>query len=160
MGMMVFDTVGLVQVVVHDDGAPDAATWSAYVAETRQLIARVSGDISKLTALIISDRGVPSGDQRAEFLRLLDGHPLRSSIVSRSVLVRAAVRSVNLFNRAMRPFSPEALSDALDHISVPSARRRELLSSLARLAPRIPSAHTLREVIGANATGSALAHGP
>jgi hypothetical protein len=147
MGVMVFDCVGLLQIVVHDDGPPDHATWTSYLEQSRQLLERAAADHAGMTALIISDRGVPSTEQRAEFLRLLNGRQVPVALISRSVLIRAVVASVNLFNPAMRSFSPDKLTAALSHVGVDPARHRELHSSLRRLAPRIPTAKTLREIV-------------
>ena len=147
MGAMVFDCVGLLQIVVHDDGPPDDDTWSTYMAQTRQMLQRAGGDYGSMAGLIISDRGVPTPDQRAEFLRFLSGHHLRASLISRSVLIRAVVASVNIFNPAMRSFSPDKLGPALRHVGLAPTRHREVLSLLTRLAPRIPTAKTLRDLL-------------
>ncbi len=147
MGAMVFDCVGLLQVVVHDDGPPDDATWTGYMAQTRQMLQRAGGDYASMAGLIISDRGVPTPDQRADFVRFLNGRQLRASLISRSVLIRAVVASVNIFNPAMRSFSPDNLTAALCHVGLAPARQREVLSLLTRMAPRIPTARTLRDLL-------------
>jgi len=152
MGAMVFDSVGLLQIVVHDDGPPDDVTWSSYMAQTRQMLQRAGGDYASMAGLIISDRGVPTSVQRAEFLRFLNGQHLRASLISRSVLIRAVVASVNIFNPAMRAFSPDKLEAALAHVGLAPARNREVLSLLKRLAPRIPTARTLRDLLAGPAS--------
>ena len=161
MGAMAFGASGLLQLVVHDEGAPDAASWARYMEECRQWLQRAGGDYTRMTALILSDRGVPTRDQRAEFMAFLKGHQVRSALVSRSVLVRAVVASVNLFNPAMRSFSPHQFSAALRHLQFPPTRQKEVLAALQNLAPRIPSARGLRELLDAeqkNAVALPMAH--
>ena len=157
MGAMAFGGIGLLQLVVHDEGAPDAASWSHYMTESRQWLQRAGGDYARMTALILSDRGVPTRDQRAEFMAFLNGHQVRSALVSRSVLVRAVVASVNLFNPAMRSFSTHQFSAALRHLQFPPARHKEVLAALQNLAPRIPTARGLRELLDAEQRNAAVA---
>jgi hypothetical protein len=149
MGAMAFGGIGLLQLVVHDDGAPDASSWARYMEECRQWLQRAGGDYARMTALIVSDRGVPTRDQRAEFMVFLNGHQVRSALVSRSVLVRAVVASVNLFNPALRSFAPNQLSAALRHLQFPASRQKEVLAALQTFAPRIPTAVGLRELLDA-----------
>jgi hypothetical protein len=97
--------------------------------------------------LMIWDGGGPDVMQRAQLLHAVQHQPFRSSVVTPSGDVRAAVEALRIFNPEMRCFSLGELADALRHLGLGSRHLRELAVLLQRLARDVPGAAGVPKVL-------------
>lgn len=100
-------------IVVHALAAPTADEWDQYLRDCERWTPQIIG------VLIETHGGAPSADQRRAMRDMADRTgPIvyRTAVVSSSLLVRGITGAINLFNRHIRAFRPEALDEAIAHM--------------------------------------------
>lgn len=118
--------------LVHSQRNPKDEEWSRYLADLHRWVSVVRG------VLVVSEGGGPtSGQRRAmhETFRLTN--TMMTAVITESLFARGVVLAMNLWNPAIRAFSPVTIERGLDYIKVPTDERPSLLAEVARLRERL-----------------------
>lgn len=135
-----------VVIAIHNALPPEPEEWARYVEFLREL---VQSEPTATRGLTFTDGAAPTAGQRAQLNAILRAQRvgrLPGSIVSDSVLVRAAVSALSLVVPAVESFSPKNLRGALNHIGV--VRREDmaaLMKYVRELGDAVTGQRTLKE---------------
>ena len=120
MKTMAFRYTDGLLLVAHGAQAPSESDWSGYLRYCEHHMPRTCR-----RTLVRTRGGGPDAAQRKRAQQLITTisqgivEPLRVAVVTDSTLVRGIVTALNWFNPHTRAFAPDALSQALDYLSVP-----------------------------------------
>jgi len=116
-------------VLVHGKENPTDQDWDLYLEDLRQQAARANC----IRTLVFTEGGGPDGFQRNRLNQILEGRPTRAAVLSNSVLARAVVGILAVFNPQIRAFSPDDSGVALAYLQVPFGQYGEVLQTIAEL---------------------------
>ncbi len=121
-------TCGDFLVVVHGRLPPSTREWNDVIATYR-----AHPNVGVVRVLVYSDGGSPNAAQRADLTSAITNRSLLTSVVTSSVLARAAGTAIAWLLPGLRIFSPSDLDKALEHIGAGSTDRRLLRDAVDQL---------------------------
>ena len=126
MKNMVFEAVGDLVVVVHNENPPADSEWDAYLAAgTRGIVVP--------RFLVFTLGGGPTMAQRRRVLDGLKGRPAKAAVVSENAFVRSIVFALSVFNRGVKVFAPGSISDAYVYLGISERESVKVAKVLRKL---------------------------
>ncbi|NUP10870.1 MAG: hypothetical protein HOW73_32905 [Polyangiaceae bacterium] len=108
-------------VCVHGNLAPSSSEWAKLVR-----MYRAHPSLADARTLVYTDGGAPNAAQRADLSAVIGPSKMLTSIITHSVIARAAGTALTWLNPGLRVFSPADFDKALDHIGALGIDRRTL----------------------------------
>jgi hypothetical protein len=121
-------TCGNIVVVVHNTLPPLSHEWSHMIEVYRR---HPNPDL--LRCLVFTEGGSPTAAQRADLTTALPNKKMPVSVVTQSVLARAAGTAIAWLVPHLRIFSPNDFEKALDHIGAAGADRKIIRDTVDQL---------------------------
>lgn len=115
-------------VVVHNALPPLSVEWNNVIDVYRSY---PGGEA--LNVLVYTDGGSPTAAQRADLTSAMAHRKMQVSVVTQSVLARAAGTAIAWLVPGLRIFSPTDIEKALDHIGAAGVDRRILKDTVDQL---------------------------
>ena len=115
-------------VVVHNALPPLGSEWNHVIDVYRNYPGADS-----LNVLVYTDGGSPTAAQRADLTSAISSRKMQVSVVTQSVLARAAGTAIAWLISGLRIFSPADMEKALDHIGANGVDRRILKDTVEQL---------------------------
>lgn len=125
-------------VLVHGKQSPNDADWNDYLSVLRREASRT--DFIK--TLVFTDGGGPDGGQRKRLNDVLAGRATRVCVLTSSIIARAIVGTLAVFNPKIRAFSPDHAGLALAFLQVPVERYRGIRQTIAQLRTQLDTSDT------------------
>ena len=140
-----FDIVDQVMLIVHADVPPSDSDW------TRLQVVRDANRAKLRSTLVIAPpRASINAAQRADVVKFMKETDTSVAVLTDSALVRGLAMAVGFLGVKVRAFAPNALTAALNFLTVPESRHtifirrvdalRAQLASAARLSVAPPKA--------------------
>jgi hypothetical protein len=130
-------TCGNYVVVVHNALPPISSEWNHMIEVYK---GHPSPDV--LRCLVFTEGGSPTAAQRADLTSALPNRKMMVSVVTQSVLARAAGTAIAWLVPGLRIFSPNDFEKALDHIGAVGVDRRILRDAVDQLRRELVTANT------------------
>jgi len=121
-------TIGNIVVVVHNTLPPLAHEWNHMIEVYK---GHPLPDL--LRCLVFTEGGSPTAAQRADLTTALPNKKMPVSVVTQSVLARAAGTAIAWLVPHLRIFSPTDFEKALDHINVTGVDRKVIRDVVEQL---------------------------
>src|SRR4051812_6501622 len=115
-----FRTIGTLLVLRENLHAPTEDDWNAFLRELHGLRPRMK----EMRAIVFTDGGGPTTDQRKRLRDVIEGHPIHTAVVTDKVTVRFIISSIALFNKTIRTFSWKEVGDAYSWLGLGAADQR------------------------------------
>jgi len=112
-----FRLEGNVLILRENSLAPTEDDWAAFL---RQLQA-VRPRMNDMRAIVFTDGGGPSTDQRKRLSRVIGDAPIRTAVITDRASIRFLISSIALFNKTIRTFSWQEVRLAYSWLGLPSA---------------------------------------
>ena len=117
-------------VFVHGSLAPSQVEWNQVLD-----LYRGHPNLASAKTLVFTEGGAPSAPQRAELSSVLGKIPMRTAVMTSSIIARTAGTALTWLNPGFRVFSATDFDGALEHLlASPGDRRtlRDLVDELRR----------------------------
>jgi hypothetical protein len=120
--------IGNFTVTVHNALPPLPAEWAEFVE-----VHRTHPNPDQLRCLVYTEGGSPNAAQRSDLTAALPHKKMKVSVVTTSVLARAAGTAIAWLVPNLRMFSPADFEKALDHISASGIDRKLLRDAVDQM---------------------------
>ena len=152
MGNLVTAVHEGVLVVVTNALPPTTETWDAYMEQLRKQFEVARG--APVGLLIFAGGGTPDASMRTKLRQAIAQRPIRTAIVSDSVMVRGVVGIISLFVPSSIPFAPREWAKALAHVGYPADRVAQLRLALRPLYAEVKGCAPLAPLLDEPAAAS------
>ncbi len=133
-GTLAFELHDSVMLLVHRREAPTDPEWDVYIGECKRLLEEAP---SGLRALVVTEGGGPTVDQRRRLNEMLAGRAARAAIISESIMIRGIVTAMSWWNPLIKSFRKQELEPALAYVQLPLADLPHILARLDALRASI-----------------------
>jgi len=130
---LMFQFAGELAILVHGELPPTDDEWGAWLDSLEQRVEKMRKGSPR--CLVIADNVAPSPKQRVALNKLVQkfGAPVPTAVITHSVAARGVVSILGWFNSAIRAFSPNELTEALQYLSIDLAQREDVLTRILRM---------------------------
>jgi hypothetical protein len=126
---MVVRRVGTMLLLRQNAETATADEW----AHLLTVLISLREELPKLKIMVRTDGGGPSPDQRRSLERALAGTPARVAVVSDHLKVRFVTSTLALFQKDLRSFLVQELSQAYEHLGMSDTERRHAERALTEM---------------------------
>ncbi len=123
-----------VMLLVHRREPPTDPEWDVYVAACKDVLERRP---EGLRALVITEGGGPTVDQRRRLNDMLAGRGARAAIVAESIMIRGIVTAMSWWNPLIKSFRKHEVPQAFTYLDLPGADMPRVLARLDALRASI-----------------------
>ena len=117
-------------LVLRQNAKPASETdWSNFLRE----LVRLRPRFAEMAALVVTDGGGPTVDQRKQLTKVMNGATIQTAVVTDALSVRFVVSSVALFNKTIRTFSRSELPLAYAWLKLPKSDIAKMERMIAEL---------------------------
>jgi hypothetical protein len=134
---------------LHSDIDPISERWTECIREMESLKRNVSGDLSKIKALVVTDGGAPDAVQRRALMTETFGGQVKSAAITTVLsnpIKRGIATAILWLNPDFRAFAPNQFDLALKHLNL-EAYSANVLTVLKTLQLKMPPNETLRIIL-------------
>jgi hypothetical protein len=118
MKRMVFRLLPNVHLCVSGTDDPTDDEWTGYIDAVRAKM-KTGAALPRMRTLVFTDGGGPNAAQRKLMNAMLDGRSTPVALVSSSVAVRSVTVALAWFNKQIRSFTPDQVTEAFAFLGVP-----------------------------------------
>jgi hypothetical protein len=133
-----FRVQGNLLILRENSLAPTEQDWTAFLRQLQELRPRMS----EMRAIVFTDGGGPSTDQRKRLSRVIGDAPIHTAVVTDSVAIRFVISSIALFNKMIRTFSWAEVRQAYAWLGLRPSDQLAIERALAEMKQTV---HGLRQ---------------